>query len=164
MKRRALFLMAFVGFLCLHAGSVAQEYYAEKKQVAILGIIDVDNAFPRGVKRMVRGFLTDEITRTPGYEGFTREDISSVALEHDFQRSGMVDPDQVKEYGKMTGAQYIVILEMVKMDDYNISYISQIIDVETGRIANSGTLYAKNDAADYASSCKSMARKLLYNL
>lgn len=163
MKRLSLFVI--ICLVCLPLKGIAQEYGSSSvKRVAVMDIIDEDGEFTKGMKRMVRGFLTDAITRTQGYEGYTREDISSIMKEHSFQRDGLVDPAQIKEMGKMTGADYIVILELVKLDEYNISYIAQILDVVTGRIANSGTLNAKNDVADYQSSCISVARKLLYNL
>lgn len=163
MKRISLFVT--VCLVCLPLRGIAQEYgVSSVKRVAVMDIRDEDGEFTKGVKRMVRGFLTDAFTRTPGYEGYNRVDISSIMSEHDFQRSGLVNPSQIKKLGEMTGADYVVILELVKLDEYNISYIAQILDVETGRIANSGTLNAKNDVADYESSCKSVARKLLYNL
>ena len=162
MKRLSLFVM--VCLVCLPLRGLAQYETVSIKRVAVMDIIDEDGEFSRGVKRMVRGHLTDAFTRTPGYEGYNRVDISAIMSEHDFQRSGLVDPDQIKTLGEMAGAEYIVILELVKLDEYNISYIAQILDVVTGRIANSGTLNAKNDVADYESSCKSVARKLLYNL
>lgn len=163
MKRLSLFVM--MCFICLPLKGIAQEYSAQSvKRVAVMDIIDEDGEFTKGMKRIVRGHLTDAFTRTPGYEGYSRVDISAIMSEHDFQRSGLVDPNQIKKLGEMTGAAYVVILELVKLDEYNISYIAQILDVETGRIANSGTLHGKNDVADYQSSCKSVARKLLYNL
>lgn len=162
MKRLSLFVM--VCLVCLPLRGMAQYETASVKRVAVMDIIDEDGEFTNGMKRMVRGFLTDAFNRTPGYEGYNRMDISAIMDEHDFQRSGLVDKEQIKDLGEMTGAEYIVILELVKLDEYNISYIAQILDVKTGRIANSGTLNAKNDVADYESSCKGVARKLLYNL
>ncbi len=48
------------------------------KKVAILETVDKENKVEYGVELQLRGYLTDAINRTPGYEGYDRVDMSSI--------------------------------------------------------------------------------------
>lgn len=145
-------------FLCsFHSFSYAQ---GNTKRVAILEVIDREGKFSLADKILMRGLITDAVTNTQGFEGYTRTDIDAITKEHDFQRSGMVSESQIKRIGEMTGAEYVLTIEMAKSSGY-VTFSSQILSVETGQIVNSGTQLGKDDISTYEESSTKIISKLL---
>lgn len=117
------------------------------KKIAILEVVDRQNNVDYLNKLMFRSYLTGAITRTPGYEGYDRVDVSSVLGEHDFQRTGMVSDAQIKKIGEFTGAQYVLIAEAASNGN-KMFITAKIIDVETTRvISTSGELMDTSEEA-----------------
>lgn len=81
------------------------------KKVAILEVVDRDNAINYGVKLLLRTTLAKAITQTKGYEGYDRVDMGAIQGEQDFQRTGMVSDEQIRRLGEMTGAAYVLVAE-----------------------------------------------------
>ena len=100
------------------------------KRVAVLEVIDKDNAFTKGVKMLISSKLSFAITNIPGYEGYDRVDITSIINEHEFQRAGLVNDSQIKRLGEMTGADYILVTEVAKLDEQQIIITAKILNVE----------------------------------
>ena len=130
------------------------------KRVAILEVIDREGKFSLADKILMRGLITDAVTNTQGFEGYTRTDIDAITREHNFQRSGMVSESQIKRIGEMTGAEYVLTIEMAKSSGY-VTFSSQILSVETGQIVNSGTQLGKDDISTYEESSTKIISKLL---
>lgn len=130
MSQKKLFIL-LLSVMALTA--VAQE----DKKVAILPTVDVEGNVKYGIKFQLRASLTYAINQTPGYKGFDRVDISSIMSEQDFQRTGNVSNDQIKQLGIMTGAQYVLIAEAALYDDQSIIIAAKILDVETGGLIQS---------------------------
>jgi TolB-like protein len=59
-----------------------------------------------------------------------------ILKEHDFQRSGLVDPSEIRELGRALGAQAIVIGKLMKLGSNNILNMS-LNDVVSGEILSS---------------------------
>jgi hypothetical protein len=114
-------------------------------------------------KAMVRGELRKAIVNNSGFEAFTRADIDQMMKEQDFQRTGMVNDDQIKRMGEMSGADYICVSTLNKSADefYLEAYL---INVETGAISNPASQYGElvnGKLANMLSVCQDLAQELL---
>ncbi len=123
-------------------------YVENNRKVAILEIVNRADDLDYGVKFMIRNNISWAITSTPGYEGYDRVDLSSIMQEHDFQRTGLVSDSQIKKLGEMTGAEYILIVEVARIDNQTLFLTANILDVETAKIeksanAQSGILHSE---------------------
>lgn len=137
---------------------VAQEI----KKVAILETVDKEGKMPYRVKFMIRSNLTFAINRAEGYEGLDRVDMAQITGEQNFQRTGMVSDAQIKQLGEMTGAQYVLIAEAVECDENNLFISAKMIDIETGRIANSTpSIVANKDPEQMQTACQKVADLLM---
>ncbi len=107
------------------------------KKVAILEVVDREGTVSYGVKLQLRSSLTAAITQTPGYEAYDRVDMAAIFGEHDFQRTGVVNDEQIKKLGEMSGCDYVLITEAVMVDDYTMLLVAKLVDVTTGKIDSS---------------------------
>lgn len=112
-------------------------YADELVKVAILDIVDRTAEVPYGQKLLLRGCLTTGVSRTPGYEGYDRVDMSGIFGEQDFQRTGLVSDDQIHKLGEMTGASFVLVAEAAPYDAGNLVVTAKILNVETAKITNS---------------------------
>ena len=158
--RRFVFGALFAWLVCLSIPCSAQ-YAVNVKRVAIMNVIDKSGTLGDGIKLLVRGYMTDAVTNNPGYEGYDRVDIAAIMNEQEFQRTGMVSDAQIKKLGEMTGADYILLLEMAKLDADNLVFTSKILEVESAHIFSSGTVSGKNRSSEYESICQKLSNKLL---
>lgn len=130
------------------------------KRVAILETVDKENNLSYGVKLMVRSKLAYAVTLTPGYEGYDRVDIASIMGEQEFQRTGMVKDDQIHRLGEMTGADYILVPEVAKLDETHIIIVSKILNVETARLERTSSIQTATNVDAMDKSCLELASRL----
>lgn len=133
---------------------------AAVKKVAILETVDKENAIPYGVKLMVRSKLAYAITIIDGYEGYDRVDLAAILGEHNFQRTGMVSDSDIKKLGEMTGAAYILIAEVAKLDNAHLVITAKILDVETARLERTADATSGISADELQTGCRELAIKL----
>lgn len=107
------------------------------KKVAILEVVDREGTVSYGVKLQLRSSLTAAITQTPGYEAYDRVDMAAIFGEHDFQRTGVVNDEQIKKLGEMSGCDYVLITEVAKIDDTNLVLVAKVVNVTTARVESS---------------------------
>ena len=139
----------------------AQEQEAVKG-VAILKTVDEVGDVKQGIKLNLRATLAYAINHVPGYVAYDRVNLDGIMDEHKFQRSGIVDDNQIKQIGKATGAQYILIAEVAYFDEQNITVTASIIDIETTRIKlSSDPVISPVDPEGMRNSCIKIARSLL---
>ena len=93
---------------------------AQVKRVAVLETVDKENKVSYANKLVLRTSLSKAIANTPGYEVYDRTDVDAIMSEHTFQRTGLVNSDQIKRLGEMTGAEYILVAEAVKINAKNL--------------------------------------------
>ncbi len=136
-------------------------YSSEIKKVAILEVVDKEGTVSYGVRLMVRGKLAFMITNTPGYEGYDRVDISSIMNEQDFQRTGMVNDAQIKKLGEMTGASYVLVAEVAKLDESHIIIVANILNVETAKLEQTSNIQTSTEINAMEDACKQLASRLL---
>lgn len=154
--KRIIFLLIFtIQCLFIYAQSV------EIKKIAILETVDKESQVSYGVKLMVRSKLTAAITATPGYEGFDRVDVGSIIGEHEFQRTGLVSDKDIKRLGEMTGAEYILIPELAKLDHNHILIVAKILNVETAKVDKAANIQTATDVESMDEACRDLSSRLL---
>ena len=154
MKLRTIFLL-----LALAVATTA--FAQQNKRIAILETVDKEESVPYGVKLLVRCKLSDIITSTPGYEAYDRVDIASIMSEHDFQKTGLVNDLDLKKLGEMTGADYVLVAEVAKLDSSHFIIASKILDVETAQVIRTSNVQTTSTAEELDKNCRLLAQKLL---
>lgn len=154
--KRVLFSL-ILAFACL---SVFAQ--TEVKRVAILETVDKEGDVDYSKELLLRQTLTFAIQRTAGYEGFNRVDMKQITGEHNFQRTGYVNDEQIKQLGQMTGAKYILIAEAANYSKTEILVLANLVDVESGQIVNSSIpIVTSMDSEMLTKSCIDIAKTLL---
>lgn len=151
MKKAIIFCILFLAAMTMQA----------QLRVAILEPVDKAQNVSYAVKFLLRSSLTTAITNTPGYEGYDRVDMASISGEQEFQRTGNVSDDQIKQLGVATGAAYVLVAEAAKYDENSIIISAKILDVETFGIKKSAVQVSGVKADELQESCNIMAAKLL---
>ncbi|MBR6843483.1 MAG: hypothetical protein IKM79_00120 [Bacteroidales bacterium] len=136
---------------------------AQQLKVAILEPVDKEQDINYGVKLLLRSSITTAISNTPGYEGYDRVDMASIAGEQEFQRTGNVSDNQIKQIGVATGAAYVLVTEAAKYDETSTTLIitAKILDVETFGVKSSAVQITGIDADEMQYSCACLAAQLL---
>ena len=153
MKKNILFIILLTAF------SFAA--IAQNKRVAILETIDKENQVPYAVEVMVRSNLTKVISNTEGYEGYDRVNMSEIMDEHDFERTGLVNEEQIRQLGAIAGADYILVSEAVKVDESNIFVTAKILNVVSAKTEKSENSLMGTAPSDIQRGCESLANRLL---
>lgn len=151
MKRTILFVATLL---------VASIAHAQLK-VAILETVDKAENVSYGVKLLLRSSLTSAISNTPGYEGYDRVDVASITGEQEFQRTGNVSDNQIKQIGRAAGAAYVLVAEAARYDATSIIITAKMLDVETFGVKSSAVLVSGISADEMQESCNILAAKLL---
>ena len=156
MKPKLLLMLIALLFTCPIFGQTNPT-----KRVAILETVDKEGKISYGIKLMIRSQLSAAITNTPGYEAYDRVDISSIMAEHNFQRTGLVSDSDIKRLGEMTGAEFVLIVEVAQIDNTHLFISSKLIEIETLRIEQTANIQTANTNEQLETSCHELARKLL---
>lgn len=135
--------------------------FAQVKKIAILETVDKQGEISYAHKLMLRSNLSKAITNTEGFEAYDRTDIDAIVSEQDFQRTGLVSDDQIKQLGEMTGAAYILVAEAVKVDAQNMFITAKILNVETAKTEMTDNLLMSTTPSDIQQGCENLANKLL---
>lgn len=80
---------------------------------------------------MVRGGMETAVGNTPGYKVYDRSSFDAIMKEQNFQRSGAVDDQQIRQLGVMAGVQYIIVPEATAAGN-EFYILVKMLDVETG--------------------------------
>lgn len=150
--------------LCIIAVMMLTLVAMAQQKVAILETVDKAQNISYGKKLLLRSSLTTAISNTPGYEGFDRVDMASIASEQEFQRTGYVSDSQIKQLGVATGAAYVLVAEAAWLDEDTKSDLiitARIIDVETFGIKSSAEDVTGVKADEMKKMCAGLAKKLL---
>lgn len=155
MKPNKYFLLVFIVLMCNISVGICQT-----KKVAMLNVVDKEDAMSYGVKLLLMGKLSAAITNTPGYEAYDRVDIASIMNEHEFQRTGLVNSEQIKRLGVMTGADYILIAEVAKFDNDNFIITAKILNVETAKLDKSADVQITTTIESIENNCRRLVADL----
>ncbi len=135
--------------------------FAQVKTVAILETVDKEGTLSYAHKLMLRSNLAKIITNTPGYEAYDRTDIDAILTEQNFQRTGVVNDEQIKQIGQIAGAAYILVAEAAKVDDKTLFITAKILNVETSKTDRTDNLLMGTSTDEIYRGCEELAKKLL---
>lgn len=134
--------------------------FAQTKKVAILEVVDREGKLSYGNKMMLRSNLARAITNTVGYEAYDRTDMDAIMGEHDFQRTGMVSDDQIKQLGKMTGVELILVAEAALVGNNSMFVSAKILNVETAKVEMMDNISMGLEAMAMQQGCTTLANRL----
>ena len=152
-----------VVFICFILSAILS-FAFEAKKVAILEVEDKDGSLSTSQKLILRTKLAEVVSNTSGFEAYNRTDLDAILHEHNFQRSGFVNKDQIRELGNMAGVSYILLPEGVLTDDSRIFIIAQLIDVETGKVEFTTNELVGTSTSEMNKGCESLAKKIFSKL
>ena len=152
MKRTLTFLLA----LLITAIAVGQN---DLKKVAVWETKCTDGSITKFQSVMVRGGMEAAVANAPGYTGFDRAAFDQIIKEHNFQRSGAVNDNDIRRLGEMAGVQYIIVPEaMASGNDFYI--IVKMLDVESGQYGAAYEELCTTNANDIKNACTRLASQL----
>lgn len=152
-------LKKFVGIFCLLMFIVLPTNYLEAAPT--VAVLPFDNKSARkstenldDIFETVRENVEYDIVATGKFDSYTRTQIQKPLDEIKFDHSGLVDPSTAAQYGKMVGAQYLVLGTVTGLSfkgNETIAHLSlRMIEVETAKIflAGRGTGKAKGKSKE----------------
>ena len=154
-------IWCFLLTVCLCAPFVKVQAAQDVKKVAIIDVVDREGSVAYGMKLVLRSSLSEAVTNTAGYEGYDRVDISSIMDEQHFQQTGLVNDAEIRKIGEMTGASYILVAEMAKIDDFKLIITAKILDVETAKLENTAHVQTGSATNQLREACQQLAQALL---
>lgn len=156
MRSVKVFLLVVCFFVLFAKAQAVQDV----KKVAITEVVDREGDISYGIKLMFRSCLSNAVTNTAGYEGYDRVDISSIMNEQEFQRTGLVSDVEIRKLGEMTGASYILVAEMAKVNENNFFITAKILDVETAKLEKTEYVQAGSNPNQLREACQRLAESL----
>ncbi len=152
MKHTLTFILA----LLMASAAVGQN---DLKKVAVWETKCSDGSITKFQSVMVRGGMEAAVANAPGYTGFDRAAFDQIIKEHNFQRSGAVNDNDIRRLGEMAGVQYIIVPEA--MADGNDFYIIvKMLDVESGQYGAAYEELCTTNANDIKNACSRLASQL----
>jgi len=137
---------------------------AQVRKVAILETVDREKALTYGVKLMLRSYLAEAVTNTPGYEAYDRTNLQQIFDEQEFQRTGFVSDEDIKKIGEMTGVQFVLVAEASKLDANNLFITAKILNVETARVEKTANTSSQTDIPSLQRGAQDLASRLLLDI
>ena len=156
MKRVIVIFILIVSTLCSFA--------LEIKKVAILEVVDRENKLSYHQKLMLRSSLAEEVNKAVGFEAYDRSNVDAIMSEHDFQRTGLVSSEQIRQLGEMAGASYILVIEGAVSTQGNLFVSASLLDVETGQMAVNANENMATSETGMQNGCASLSYKLFSKL
>ena len=133
-----------------------------KKSVAVY-MAGKEPAAVKGAYKVLGSELAKTITKSKEYTAADRSEAGRkiVASEQIFQRSGAVDPKQIKRLGKQLGVQIMCIAEVTQV--MNSHYLeARLVDVETAEIlAVASQMGNMSKASDIERTIQAVAQELV---
>lgn len=108
---------------------------------------------------LVQGSLEETVDNMPGYKKYDRAMFDKVMKEHNFERSGAVNDNQIREMGDYAGVDYIFVPSVASKSGY-VNIVVRCIDIKLGE---SKTLQQLSSAAppEIQKACAKLAERLL---
>lgn len=144
-------------FILLSALSLTA--FAQTKKVAILDVVDREGKLTYSQKLLLRSNMAYAVTHTDGYEAYDRSDVDMIMSEHEFQRTGMVSTDQIKQI-EMAGAKLILVVEGVLTADEKMLVAVKLLDVETAKVVKTDNSIMGLASDEMKLGCEQLAKKV----
>jgi hypothetical protein len=114
-----------------------------------------------GLSEFIGAYMVDAITHNSGYTAIERtaEFLKALNSEHEYQRTGTVDDEEIAKLGKQFGIKLICIVKIGKVSDRQFVQ-ARLLEVETAAVRNSTKpfTFSLDDVEDV---CVSVANQLL---
>ena len=116
--------------------------YAEGDELPTIAIMDVAATNTSNVKsQVIYEYIVDVVNKANMYTIVERSALQAAIDEMQIGSSGMVDDTTAAQIGKLAGAEFILISNLI-VDD-GITYLStRIVSVESGQVTNTAMLQA----------------------
>lgn len=131
---------------------------AQTKKVAVMETKNIQGVSPFQAN-IVRGGMETAVANATGYEAYDRASFDVIMKEQNFQRSGAVDDNQIREMGIMAGVQYVLVTEASTEDGY-FYILAKLLDVETGRFMKSAEELCEAKPTDIKGACSKLGVQL----
>ncbi|KAA6303490.1 MAG: hypothetical protein EZS26_000041 [Candidatus Ordinivivax streblomastigis] len=108
----------------------------------------------------VGDYLVDAIVRSGKYTAIERtyDFLNALANEHEYQRTGAVDDNQISKLGKQFGVALVCVVKVGSLDEDK--YLSaRLIDVETATVTKSSKPFPFS-MADLSEVCEDVTKQL----
>jgi hypothetical protein len=129
------------------------------KTVAVLNPICRDNSVPNIYLSIVRGSFESVATATQGYDAFDRSALDAILQEHNFQRSGAVDDEEIRQIGRFSGVDYVLVTD-VSADEGYMMIVAKILNVETAKYDRAVDGLMDMNPPEVKSECTALAQEL----
>lgn len=147
-------------FLFILLSVLSLTAFAQTKKVAILEVVDREGRMDYSQKMMLRANMARAVANTTGYEAYDRSDVDAIMAEHEFQRTGLVSNDQIRQLGEMTGVSLILVTEGVLTGTNSVFVSVKILNVETAKVEILDNMTMGLSAADMQQGCTQLAKRL----
>jgi hypothetical protein len=114
-----------------------------------------------GLGEFVGAYLVDAITHNSGYSAVERtaDFLKAIDREHEHQRSGNVDDEQIAKLGKQFGTKLVCVVKIGKVSGKQFVQ-ARLVDVEAATVKNSTKPFTFS-LDDLEEVCVSLATQLL---
>lgn len=133
---------------------------AQTKKVAILETVDREGKLSYSQKLLLRSNMARAVANTTGYEAYDRSDMDAIMSEQEFQRTGFVSNDQIRQLGEMTGVSLIMVTEGALLGDGKLFVTAKILNVETGRVEIMDNISMGLSSDAIQAGCTTLAKRL----
>ncbi len=106
-------------------------------RLAVVAATDADEGAMAAHVDSITVELLDAFGSDPLFTVVNRESTAEVLSELDFQFSGLVDDEQISEYGRLSGANYLLITDYERQELESVLTVSdrrRLVEVETGTV------------------------------
>ena len=157
MKNKLFVLLSYLAIAnFIHAQDV--------KTIAVY--VSGDDSISQTIKQIVGSQFVIGIVNTKGYSAIERTSdfLKELRREHNYQRSGFVDDEQIKIIGKEMGVDLVCAINLTHSDDI-LHIEAHLLEVETAKIiAGNNALTKLNDIDNIVFNSKKMAEQLIRSI
>jgi len=140
--KSALFGLLAAALIVITGCTTAESYarpdydFSKIEKVAVIDVIG--KIRDEGMKNQISDFFVLELIKK-GYSPVERAQVQSLLKEQKFQQSSITSEADAVKAGKILNVPMVMVVNVPKISDDEISFTAKMIDVETGDIVWVGT-------------------------
>jgi len=129
----------FIALLVFCGLAAAQQ--ADSRQKVAVYMAGEEPPGAQGVHKVMGGELTRVISQSEKYSAIdrTEEILRKLAAEHNYQRSGAVNNEQISRLGMQLGVRFVCVSEISRPAGDKFYLDTRLVDVETAKTQRSAT-------------------------
>lgn len=157
--KKCFLCFAVIAFYAIFMMPVLTQAQIKTKKVAVWDTKCTDNSITVFQSTMIRGGMETAVGNASGYEVYDRSAFDAIMKEHNFQRSGAVNEDEIKNLGMMAGVQFIIVPEAICYgNDFYI--VVKMLDVETGKFGGVFEELCGSSGTEIKKACSNIGERL----